>query len=143
MIIANLALCASLATTISYPTHTHGVIFNYHSNFYLAGLLMILDIPQERSLLFIHKHFGDDTCHFPLFNFIQPLPVDWMHVVYLIMFLGVCGIFLGFMFRLSCFSFMITYWYIFLLEKCRWNNHSYLYGLISFMLLLSDANRYW
>ncbi|KAM7437124.1 hypothetical protein ABFA07_013196 [Porites harrisoni] len=109
----------------------------------LFGLLMILDIPQERSLLFIHKHFGDDTCHFPLFNFIQPLPVDWMHVVYLIMFLGACGIFLGFMFRLSCFSFMITYWYIFLLEKCRWNNHSYLYGLISFMLLLSDANRYW
>ena len=107
------------------------------------GLLMMVDIPQERSMLFIEAHFGGDTCHFPLFNFIKPLPVDWMHVVYLIMFLGACGIFLGFMFRLSCLSFLITYWYIFLLEKSRWNNHSYLYGLFSVMLFLSNANCYW
>lgn len=110
---------------------------------YLSGLLMMIDIPQERSMLYIDKHFGEDTCHFPLFNFIQPLSVDWMHVLYLVMFLGACGIFLGFMFRLSCLSFMVTYWYIFLLEKARWNNHSYLYGLSSVMLLMSDANRYW
>ena len=104
---------------------------------------MIIDIPQERSMLYIDKHFGEDTCHFPLFSFIQPLSVDWMHVLYLGMFLGACGIFLGFMFRLSCLAFMVTYWYVFLLEKARWNNHSYLYGLFSVMLLISDANRYW
>lgn len=109
----------------------------------LFGFLMILDIPQERSMLFIAHQFGSDSCHFPLFSFIQPLSVDWMHVVYLVMFLGACGICLGFMFRLSCLSFMVTYWYIFLLEKCRWNNHSYLYGLMSVMLILSDANHYW
>lgn len=107
------------------------------------GLLMMTDIPQERGMLYIDAHFGGDTCHFPLFNFIKPLPVDWMHVVYLIMFLGACGIFLGFMFRLSCLSFMVTYWYMFLLEKSRWNNHSYLYGLFSVMLLLSNADCYW
>jgi len=109
----------------------------------LFGFLMMLDIPQERSMLFIAHQFGSDSCHFPLFSFIQPLSVESMHVVYLVMFLGACGISLGFLFRLSCFSFMITYWYIFLLEKCHWNNHSYLYGLMSFMLLLSDANHYW
>lgn len=104
---------------------------------------MVIDIPQERSMVFIDKHFGEDTCHFPLFDFVQPLSVDWMHVLYLVMFLGACGIFLGFMFRVSCLSFMVTYWYVFLLEKARWNNHSYLYGLFSVMLLMSNANCYW
>jgi vitamin K-dependent gamma-carboxylase len=44
---------------------------------------------------------------------------------------------------LSCFFYMTIYWYIFLLDKVAWNNHSYLYGLISFQLLLIDANRSW
>lgn len=104
---------------------------------------MIIDIPQERGMLYIERHYGEESCHFSLFNFIQPLSVDWMHVVYLVMLLGACGIFLGFRFRLSCVLFMVTYWYVFMLEKARWNNHSYLYGLFSVMLLMTDANRYW
>jgi vitamin K-dependent gamma-carboxylase len=49
----------------------------------------------------------------------------------------------GFCYRSSCVMFIITYWYIFFLDKTVWNNHSYLYGLISIMLLMTDANRYW
>jgi vitamin K-dependent gamma-carboxylase len=46
------------------------------------------------------------------------------------------------MYRLSCLCFVIPYWYIFLLDKSTWNNHSYLYGLIGIQLLIFDANRY-
>lgn len=50
---------------------------------------------------------------------------------------------LGLFYRLACLMFISTYWYVFFLDKTAWNNHSYLYGLISFQLMLMDANRYW
>ena len=104
---------------------------------------MMIDIPQERGMVSIETQFTSDACHFPFINGLLPLPIDWMHIVYLVMFLGACGISLGFVYRLSCLSFALPYWYLFLLEKSRWNNHSYLYGLFSLMLLITDANRYW
>ena len=49
----------------------------------------------------------------------------------------------GFLYRLSCLLFVCTYWYIFMLDKTVWNNHSYLFGILAFLLLLSDAHHYW
>ncbi|XP_078285109.1 vitamin K-dependent gamma-carboxylase isoform X2 [Rhinoraja longicauda] len=106
---------------------------------------MSLDIPQERGLSSLdHKYFDDlVVCRFPLFNFLKPLPLDWMYVVFVVMWLGAMGIMLGCFYRLSCLMFAIPYWYNFFLDKTSWNNHSYLYGLIGFQLIFMDANRYW
>ncbi|XP_062913193.1 vitamin K-dependent gamma-carboxylase isoform X1 [Mobula hypostoma] len=111
----------------------------------LFGLLMTLDIPQERGLSSLdHKYFDElVVCRFPLFNFLKPLPLDWMYVVFVTMWLGAIGIMLGCFYRLSCLMFLVPYWYNFFLDKTAWNNHSYLYGLIGFQLTLMDANRYW
>ncbi|XP_038123607.1 vitamin K-dependent gamma-carboxylase [Cyprinodon tularosa] len=111
----------------------------------LFGLLMAIDITQERGLSHLDYKYldGAPVCRFPLFNFLEPLPLDWMYLVYLVMFLGALGIMLGCFYRLSCLMFISTYWYIFFLDKTAWNNHSYLYGLIGFQLTLMDANRYW
>lgn len=107
------------------------------------GLLMVIDIPQERGLGHADMRFQQNVCYFPFFNFLQPLPIQWMFIVYGFMWLGAFGIMIGFLYRLSCILFMVPYWYIFLLDKTSWNNHSYLYGLISVMFFLCDANRYW
>ncbi|KAM7369066.1 hypothetical protein PAMP_013365 [Pampus punctatissimus] len=111
----------------------------------LFGLLMAIDVTQERGLSHLDYKYldGAPMCRFPLFNFLQPLPLDWMYLVYLVMFLGALGIMLGCFYRLSCLMFISTYWYIFFLDKTAWNNHSYLYGLIGFQLTLMDGNRYW
>ncbi|XP_061656107.1 vitamin K-dependent gamma-carboxylase [Phyllopteryx taeniolatus] len=111
----------------------------------LFGLLMAVDITQERGLSHVDYKYldGAPVCRFPLFNFLKPLPMDWMYLVYLVMFLGALGIMLGCLYRLSCLMFISTYWYIFFLDKTAWNNHSYLYGLIGFQLTLMDGNRYW
>lgn len=55
-----------------------------------SGLLMVLDIPQERGLSSLDRRYLDglDVCRFPLLNALQPLPLDWMYLVYTIMFLG-------------------------------------------------------
>uniref|UniRef100_A0AAY4BB85 Vitamin K-dependent gamma-carboxylase n=1 Tax=Denticeps clupeoides TaxID=299321 RepID=A0AAY4BB85_9TELE len=112
---------------------------------FLFGMLMAVDITQERGLSHLDYKYldGAPVCRFPLFNFLKPLPLDWMYLVYVIMFLGSLGIMLGFLYRLSCLMFISTYWYVFFLDKTTWNNHSYLYGLIGFQLSLMDANRYW
>ncbi|XP_067879063.1 vitamin K-dependent gamma-carboxylase isoform X2 [Heterodontus francisci] len=111
----------------------------------LFGMLMVLDIPQERGLSSLDFKYFDQlvVCRFPLFNFLKPLPLDWMYAVFVIMWLGAIGIMLGLFYRLSCLMFLIPYWYNFFLEKTAWNNHSYLYGLIGFQLTFMDANRYW
>lgn len=112
---------------------------------FLFGLLMVLDIPQERGLSSLDRRYLDglDVCRFPLLNALQPLPLDWMYFVYTIMFLGALGVMLGLCYRLSCVLFLLPYWYVFLLDKTSWNNHSYLYGLLAFQLTFLDANRYW
>uniref|UniRef100_A0A671YIK8 Vitamin K-dependent gamma-carboxylase n=1 Tax=Sparus aurata TaxID=8175 RepID=A0A671YIK8_SPAAU len=109
------------------------------------GLLMAIDVTQERGLSHLDFKYldGAPVCRFPLFNFLQPLPLDWMYLVYVVMFLGALGIMLGCFYRFSCLMFISTYWYIFFLDKTAWNNHSYLYGLIGFQLTLMDGNRYW
>ncbi|XP_030623185.1 vitamin K-dependent gamma-carboxylase isoform X1 [Chanos chanos] len=111
----------------------------------LFGLLMAVDITQERGLSHLDYKYldGAPVCRFPLFNFLKPLPLDWMYLVYLVMFFGAVGIMLGCFHRLSCLMFISTYWYVFFLDKTAWNNHSYLYGLVGFQLTLMDANRYW
>uniref|UniRef100_K7FHY6 Vitamin K-dependent gamma-carboxylase n=1 Tax=Pelodiscus sinensis TaxID=13735 RepID=K7FHY6_PELSI len=112
---------------------------------FLFGLLMALDIPQERGLSYLDHRYLDglEVCRFPLFNFLEPLPLDWMYLLYTVMLLGALGIMLGCCYRLSCLLFVLPYWYVFFLDKTAWNNHSYLYGLLGFQLALMDANRYW
>lgn len=51
---------------------------------------MALDVPQERGLGHLDQRYLDglDVCRFPLLPFLQPLPLDWMYLLYTIMFLG-------------------------------------------------------
>ncbi|XP_055972653.1 vitamin K-dependent gamma-carboxylase [Sorex fumeus] len=130
-----------LVSLLNRPTDPAGLaVFRF-----LFGLLMVLDIPQERGLSSLDRRYLDglDVCRFPLLNALQPLPLDWMYLVYTIMFLGALGIMLGLCYRLSCVLFLLPYWYVFLLDKTSWNNHSYLYGLLAFQLTFLDANRCW
>ncbi|XP_038609868.1 vitamin K-dependent gamma-carboxylase [Tachyglossus aculeatus] len=130
-----------LVTLLSRPTDPASLgVFRF-----LFGFLMVLDIPQERGLSSLdHRYLeGLEVCRFPLLDILQPLPLDWMYLIYTIMLLGALGMMLGLWYRLSCLLFLLPYWYVFLLDKTTWNNHSYLYGLLAFQLALTDANRYW
>lgn len=55
-----------------------------------SGMLMALDITQERGLSHLDYKYldGAPVCRFPLFNFLKPLPMDWMFFVYFVMLLG-------------------------------------------------------
>ncbi|GJQ83399.1 putative vitamin K-dependent gamma-carboxylase, partial [Trypoxylus dichotomus] len=107
------------------------------------GILMMVDIIEERGGSDLDIRWGEPRdCHFPLFNQLQPLSFAYMSLLYGVMWLGALGVALGCKFRLSCLMFCVPYWYLFLLDKSYWNNHSYLYGLIGILLLCSSANNY-
>ncbi|KAJ8680661.1 hypothetical protein QAD02_016448 [Eretmocerus hayati] len=109
----------------------------------LFGLCMVFDVVDERGLANIDLKWGDPyTCHFPLMHGMRPMSLPYMIVLYSIMWLGAFGIMLGFHYKLACCMFVLPYWYILLLDKSFWNNHSYLFGVVSLLFCGTNANEY-
>ncbi|CAH0700194.1 unnamed protein product [Spodoptera exigua] len=110
----------------------------------LFGLAMLFDIPDERGGASMVKRWGDpNTCHFPLLPFITSVGMPYMALVYAALWIGALCIMLGYRFRVAAPVFTACYWYLFLIEKSFWNNHSYLFGLVAMLLSCTEANCYW
>ncbi|KAG5894578.1 hypothetical protein JTB14_021558 [Gonioctena quinquepunctata] len=110
---------------------------------FLFGLLMLIDLSEERGGSDIDIRWGDPKdCHFPLFPILTNPGFPCICLAYFAMCLGACGIMLGYKFRISVFLFGIPYWYILLLDKSFWNNHSYLFGVVTILLMGSSANHF-
>uniref|UniRef100_A0A6P7G1S4 Vitamin K-dependent gamma-carboxylase isoform X1 n=1 Tax=Diabrotica virgifera virgifera TaxID=50390 RepID=A0A6P7G1S4_DIAVI len=110
---------------------------------FLFGLLMLIDLSEERGGSIIDLRWGHpNDCHFPLFPILKNPGYQCISLLYLLMWLGAAGIMLGYKFQISTILFGVPYWYLFLLDKSLWNNHSYLFGLISILLMGSSANQY-
>lgn len=79
---------SQLCSTVFYCFLSWGPMTN--SPIAFLGFLMVLDIPQERGLSSLDRKYLDglDVCRFPLLDALRPLPLDWMYLVYTIMFLG-------------------------------------------------------
>lgn len=102
---------------------------------------MLIDIVEERGGGHLDIKFGDPKqCHFPLFDFMHPPILPFMTIIYTVMWFGALGIALGYKFKFSCLAFVVPYWYVFLMDKPAWNNHSYLFGLCGSILLMTSAN---
>ncbi|XP_069128418.1 vitamin K-dependent gamma-carboxylase-like [Argopecten irradians] len=108
---------------------------------FLYGILLMIDTLEKKGLgtMSFRKW---EKCTFPVLYFLKPLPLDWMYLIHFILFITTIGIALGFMYRWCLVIFNVIYWYIHLLDMQKWNNHSYLFGLLSFLLLTADGNRY-
>uniref|UniRef100_A0A803Y383 HTTM domain-containing protein n=1 Tax=Meleagris gallopavo TaxID=9103 RepID=A0A803Y383_MELGA len=54
---------------------------------------MVLDVPQERGMARLDHRYLDglQVCRFPLLPGLQPLPLDWMYLLYAVMAYGVVG----------------------------------------------------
>jgi vitamin K-dependent gamma-carboxylase len=82
------------------------------------------------------------TFSFIGFEWLQPLPGDWMYVYYVVM--GIFGLFvmLGFKYRLSIIGFTIMWLATYLMQKSSYNNHYYLLILLSTFMVFMPANTY-
>ena len=82
------------------------------------------------------------TFSFIGFEWLQPLPGNWMYVYYIIM--GVFGllIMIGYKYRFSILMFALMWTATYLMQKSSYNNHYYLLMLLSFLMVFLPANRY-
>jgi vitamin K-dependent gamma-carboxylase len=104
---------------------------------------MVIDVVEERGLADVDIKWGEPwDCHFPLIHGMIPPPLPWMIMLYAVMWMGAFGIALGLHFKIACACFVLPYWYIFLLDKSYWNNHTYLYGIVASLFWGTQANKY-
>lgn len=82
------------------------------------------------------------TFSFIGFEWLQPLPGEWMYAYYVVM--GLFGLFimLGYKYRISALMFAIMWTATYLMQKSSYNNHYYLLCLLSFIMVILPANRY-
>ena len=76
------------------------------------------------------------------FEWLQPLPGNWMYVYYAVM--GGFGllIMVGYKYRLSAFMFFIMWCSVYFMQKSSYNNHYYLLVLLSAFMVILPANKY-
>ena len=82
------------------------------------------------------------TFSFIGFEWLQPLPGDWMYVYYALMgFFGLL-IMVGYKYRMSMIAFTLMWTATYLMQKSSYNNHYYLLILLSSIMVFQPANTY-
>jgi len=96
--------------------------------------------PKENSNL-IHALYVDPAWNFPYYGFewVRPLPEPWMSVLFAAAGIAALFVMLGFYYRASAAALFLSYLYIFLCEKSKYNNHYYLMCLLAFLLIWMPA----
>ncbi|MEM6515696.1 MAG: HTTM domain-containing protein [Bacteroidota bacterium] len=82
------------------------------------------------------------TFNFIGFDFLQPLPGNWMYIYY-----GVMGVFgllvmVGYKYKFSMWSFAVMWACVYLMQKSSYNNHYYLLMILNVIMALLPAHRY-
>ncbi len=75
------------------------------------------------------------------FEWIKPLPGNWMYLPFGIFILSSIGVVLGSFYRWSTILLFLSFSYIELLDKSNYLNHYYFISLITFLLIFVPANR--
>jgi hypothetical protein len=82
------------------------------------------------------------TFSFIGFEWLQPLPENWMYLYYVVM--GIFGLFVmfGYKYRFSIIAFTLLWTATYLMQKSAYNNHYYLLIILSFLMIFQPANTY-
>lgn len=110
------------------------------------GALMIFYIYKYRSPSIVNAIYLTSDFHFtfPLFDLLGfPLPTPAIMTV-VVKVTAICALLiaLGLFTRLSSAVFMLSFGYMFLLEKTHYNNHYYLILLFAFLFIITGVNRF-
>ncbi|OGS76065.1 MAG: hypothetical protein A3D31_00385 [Candidatus Fluviicola riflensis] len=108
----------------------------------IFGALMLFG-----ALRFIAKGWVQDLyitpqIYFPYlgFEWIKPLPGNWMYAPFVLMVVAATGILLGFRYRFSAILFFVCFTYIELIDKSNYLNHYYFVSLVAFLMCWVPAN---
>jgi len=108
------------------------------------GLTMFGAIIRFWSNGWIKSLYIDPGYYFPYlgFEWIKPLGDPGMYIAFGVMAVSALCIALGLFFRIAAFSFFILFTYIELIDKTPYLNHYYFVCIVSFLLFLLPAHRF-
>ncbi len=110
----------------------------------LFGLLIFLESVGAIATGWVKRVMIDPqfTFNFIGFDWLQPLPGNWMYVYYIVM--GVFGLFvmLGYKYRMSMLAFALMWSATYLMQKSSYNNHYYFLMILSFIMVIMPAHKY-
>ena len=84
----------------------------------------------------------DFTFNFIGFDFLQPLPGNWMLVYYGLMGLFGLLVMVGYKYKFSMWAFALMWASVYLMQKSSYNNHYYLLMILNVIMALLPAHRY-
>ncbi|HTB25544.1 MAG TPA: HTTM domain-containing protein [Puia sp.] len=108
------------------------------------GLIMLISTIRFIARGWIREFYVAPKFYFPFYGFewIKPLPETGMYMVFAVMVVASFFILIGFLYRLSIISFFVCFVYVELIDKTYYLNHYYFVSIISFLMLLVPAHRY-
>jgi hypothetical protein len=108
------------------------------------GLIMLISTIRFIAKGWIREFYIAPKFFFPFYGFewVHPLPATGMYIVFALMTATTLFIMLGLFYRLSILTFFVCFVYVELLDKSYYLNHYYFVTLITFLLMLVPAHRY-
>jgi hypothetical protein len=108
------------------------------------GLTMFGAVIRFWSNGWIKSLYIDPTYYFPYlgFEWIKPVGDPGMYIVFALMGIAALFVALGLFFRISAFTFFLLFTYVELIDKTPYLNHYYFICVVSFLLFLLPAHRF-
>jgi hypothetical protein len=109
----------------------------------IFGALMLFGILRFISKGWVEQLYIAPDFYFGYlgFEWVTPLPGNWMYAPFVVMVISALFIILGFRYHLSAFLFFLCFTYVELLDKSNYLNHYYFVSLMSFLMIWVPANR--
>ncbi|KQC32723.1 HTTM domain-containing protein [Nonlabens sp. YIK11] len=109
----------------------------------IFGLLLACEAFGSIATGMVRRQFIEPEFTFTFigFEFLEPIPGNWMYVFYSVM--GVAGlmVMVGYKYRIAITYYAITWTYVYLLQKSSYNNHCYLMMLLNYIMIFLPAHR--
>ena len=107
------------------------------------GVILAFDFVRLLAIGQVKTEFVDAVFHFTLlgFDWVKPWPGDGMYYeFYALFFIALC-VAAGFLYRAAIVLLFLGVTHIFLIDMARFQNHSYLICLLSFLMCFMPLNR--
>lgn len=108
------------------------------------GFIMLISTLRFIAKGWVHDFYVKPKITFPFYGFewVKPLPAAAMYIVFALMAVACLFIMIGLFYRLSITTFFLCFVYVELIDKTYYLNHYYLVSIITFLLMLVPAQRY-
>ncbi len=108
------------------------------------GLVMLFSTLRYIYMGWVDTQLINPVMHFHYYGFhwVEPLPGNGMYGVFALMVLATIAITLGWYYRLATTLFFLCFSYVELIDLTFYLNHYYFVSLVSFLLILVPANKY-